>query len=221
MCHLAVHLLQCQSSRFLHMRSGLLLLCFYIASLWLWRFLWIGHRRVVFAPSSESKALAKLTNNIVASRFFCTYTFKNSTESQNLWCHGSISPKAILVLPKYLLNLGLYALLCNHIEPNHLFTFRSLKDNNVWSQWWLPDAKNTSQAFLVELDKPFYMALVCYLGFKCVQQICQNTGFIDTYFNFDVNTYISDYFPSYQTHLSSGYMKRFQNVLNFGFYAVA
>ena len=37
---------------------------------------------------------------------FCTYTFKNSTDSQNLWCHGSISPKAILDFPKYLLVIG-------------------------------------------------------------------------------------------------------------------
>ena len=33
-------------------------------------------------------------------------TFKNSTDSLNLRCSGLISPKAILVLPKYLLNFG-------------------------------------------------------------------------------------------------------------------
>ena len=36
-------------------------------------------------------------------------TFKDSTDSQNLSCRGSIYPKAILVFPKYLLNFGFYA----------------------------------------------------------------------------------------------------------------
>ena len=52
MCLLAVHLLQCPSSLCLYPGSGLSLSCFYIASLWLQRFLWVGLRRVVFAPSS-------------------------------------------------------------------------------------------------------------------------------------------------------------------------
>ena len=73
MCLLAVHLLQCRSSLCLHPESGLSLSCFYIASLWLWQFLCVGHRQVIFAPSflcMESKALAKSTTNIVACRFF-------------------------------------------------------------------------------------------------------------------------------------------------------
>ena len=46
---------------------------------------------------------------IVLPRSFCTNTFKNSTDNQNLWCRGSISPKAILVLPKYFLYFRFYA----------------------------------------------------------------------------------------------------------------
>ena len=77
MCLLAAPLLQCRSSLCLHLRSGLLLLCFYIASLWLRRFLWVGRRRIVFASTSLCvwiKAMAKSTNNIVASRFFAYTT---------------------------------------------------------------------------------------------------------------------------------------------------
>ena len=51
MCLLAVHLLQYRSCLCLHPGSGLLLWYFYIASLWLRQFLWIGRRRVAFAPS--------------------------------------------------------------------------------------------------------------------------------------------------------------------------
>ena len=51
MCLLATHLRQCWSSLCLHPGSGLLLLCFYMASLWLLRFLWVGRRRVVYALS--------------------------------------------------------------------------------------------------------------------------------------------------------------------------
>ena len=50
MCLLAVHLLQCRSSLCLHPGNRLLLLCFYIVSLWLRRFLLVGRRRVEFAP---------------------------------------------------------------------------------------------------------------------------------------------------------------------------
>ena len=48
---LAAHLLQCWSSVCLHPGSGLLLLGFYIASLWLRQFLWVGCRQVVFTLS--------------------------------------------------------------------------------------------------------------------------------------------------------------------------
>ena len=94
----------------LHPGSGILLSCFYIVSLWLWRFLWVSHRWVVFAPSSLCAWSQKPWRNQqiillpVGFYVFCMYTFKNSTNSQNLRCCGSISPKAILVLPKYLLN---------------------------------------------------------------------------------------------------------------------
>ena len=112
MSHLAVHLLQCQNSLCYHPGNELLLLCFYIASLWLPRFLFgwpLASRIYSTIPLwMESKALAKSTNNIVACRFFCTYTFKNSTDNQSLWRCGSIPPEAILVLPKYVLNFGFY-----------------------------------------------------------------------------------------------------------------
>ena len=52
MCLLVAHLLHCRSSLCLHPVSRLLLLCFYIASLSLWRCLWRGCRWEVFAPSS-------------------------------------------------------------------------------------------------------------------------------------------------------------------------
>ena len=52
MCLIVAHPLQCQSSLCLHPGSGLLLLCFYIASLWLQRFLWGGRGWVVFTPTS-------------------------------------------------------------------------------------------------------------------------------------------------------------------------
>ena len=46
-----------------------LLSCFHIAVLWLRRFLWVGRRREVFAPSSlESNALESI-NNSIAVRF--------------------------------------------------------------------------------------------------------------------------------------------------------
>ncbi len=51
MCLLAAHLQQYRSSLCLHPESESLLLCFYIASLWLRRFIWVGRWRVVFGPS--------------------------------------------------------------------------------------------------------------------------------------------------------------------------
>ena len=108
-CLLSAHLLQCLSSLSLHPGSGLWLSCFYITSLWLQRFLWVGRRWVVFAPYSpcvwnqrpwRSRRIILLSLGF----FFCTYTCKDSTDSQNLWCRGSISPKVVLVLPKYFLN---------------------------------------------------------------------------------------------------------------------
>ena len=52
MCLLEAHLLKCRSSLCLHLKSRLLLSCFYIASLWLLWFHWVGCRRVVFVLSS-------------------------------------------------------------------------------------------------------------------------------------------------------------------------
>ena len=49
MCLLAVDLLQCQSSLCLHSENGLLLLCFYRASLCFIKFLLVGRRQVEFA----------------------------------------------------------------------------------------------------------------------------------------------------------------------------
>ena len=46
----------------------------------------------IFPLSMESNALEKLTNKIVASRFFARTTSR-IRHSQNLWCRGSISPK--------------------------------------------------------------------------------------------------------------------------------
>ena len=44
MCLLAVHLLKCQSNLCLYPGSRLLILCFYIASIWLWCFLWVENK---------------------------------------------------------------------------------------------------------------------------------------------------------------------------------
>ena len=79
---LAAHLQQCQSSLCLHLRSGVLLSCFYKASLWLRRFLWVGRKRVVFAPSSLcvwSQRPWQSRQIILLPQGFCTCTFKNST----------------------------------------------------------------------------------------------------------------------------------------------
>ena len=98
MCLLAAYQLQCRSSLCLHPGSGHIFSCFYIASLWLRRFLWVGRRRLVFVPSSLcvwNQTPRRSRQIILLPLGFCTDTFKNSTDSQNLWCHGSISPKAI------------------------------------------------------------------------------------------------------------------------------
>ena len=71
MCLLAAHLLQCRSSLCLHPRSGLLLLCFDIASLQLRQFFEQASSICsIFPLCMESKVLQKLTNNIVACRVF-------------------------------------------------------------------------------------------------------------------------------------------------------
>ena len=96
MCLLAAYLLQCQSSLCLHPGSGLLLLCFYMASLWPRQFLWVGCRRVVFAPSFFCVWSQRPWQNqqiILLPQGFCMYTIKNLTNSHNLWCE-SIIPKA-------------------------------------------------------------------------------------------------------------------------------
>ena len=71
---------------------------------WLRQFLWRGRWRKVFAPSSLcvwSQMPWRGRWIILLPQGFGTYTFQNSTDSQNLWCRGSISPKVILFLPKY------------------------------------------------------------------------------------------------------------------------
>ena len=37
-------------------------------------------------------------------KIFCTYSFNDSTDGQNLWGYGTISSKAILIFPKNFLN---------------------------------------------------------------------------------------------------------------------
>ena len=104
---LAEHLLQCRSSLCIHPGNGLLLWCFYTASLWLRRFLLVDRRGVEFASSFLFEGRSK-TDKYCCVSVFCAYTFKNSTDSQNLWC-GSISPEAIMILSKYDVNSGFYA----------------------------------------------------------------------------------------------------------------
>ena len=52
MCLFSALLLQYRSSLCLHLVRGRLLPCFYIASLWLWRFIWRVGWRDVFVPFS-------------------------------------------------------------------------------------------------------------------------------------------------------------------------
>ena len=47
----------------------------------------------------ESNTLKKSANNCVV-RFFCTYSFDDLKDSQNLLCCGSIFLKAVLIFPK-------------------------------------------------------------------------------------------------------------------------
>ena len=98
-CLLAAHLLQCWSNLSLHLESGLLLLCFYIA-LWLWQFLWVVRRWVVFAPSSlcvwSQRLWRSLQIILLCQGFLHIHLLEFG--SLNLWCHGLISLKAILVL---------------------------------------------------------------------------------------------------------------------------
>ena len=53
----------------------------------------------------ESNALEKSTINCAASRFFGTYSFDDSMDSQNVRSCGSISPKTVLIFLKNFLNL--------------------------------------------------------------------------------------------------------------------
>ena len=71
MCPLTAHLQLFQSSLCLHPVSELLLLCFYIASLWLRRFFLETLARSIcsiFPLCMESNALEKSTNDSVISR---------------------------------------------------------------------------------------------------------------------------------------------------------
>ena len=104
LCVLAVHLLQCRSSLLLHPVSGLLLLCFLYCII-------IAQTVSLGKPSSrstcsifslcmESNAWEKSINNSDASRISARTTSR-IRRIVNIWFRGSISPKAILVLPKY------------------------------------------------------------------------------------------------------------------------
>ena len=74
MCLLASHLLQCWSSLCLHPGSGLLLSCFLysiiMAAMVSLGRPWASSICSIFPLYMESKALEKLKNNIIASRFF-------------------------------------------------------------------------------------------------------------------------------------------------------
>ena len=66
--------------------SGLVFSCFYISSLLLRRFLWVGRRRVVFSPSSLcvwSQRSWRSRQIILLRQGFCMYTL-NSIYSPNL-----------------------------------------------------------------------------------------------------------------------------------------
>ena len=82
MCLLAVHLLQCQNTM---SPSGKQTFTFvFLYSIIMAAMVSLGSICSIFPLCVESKALAKSRSNIVAPRFFCTYTSKNSTDSQNL-----------------------------------------------------------------------------------------------------------------------------------------
>ncbi len=73
MCPLAVLMLQCRSNLCLHPVNVFSLWCFYRESFLLLRFLLVGRVLLGFVLSSlrtESKALVKSTNNVVACRIF-------------------------------------------------------------------------------------------------------------------------------------------------------
>ena len=96
-----VLLLLCRSSLCVHPENGLLLWCFYWASLWLqrllgWGRLWATRICSIFLLWMKSKALVNSTNNIVACKIFAFTPSKKSTDSQNLLGRGSISSEAIL-----------------------------------------------------------------------------------------------------------------------------
>ena len=110
---LVAPLTQCQSSLCFHRVSGLSLSCFYIASLWLRRFLWRCRRRVFVLYSlcvwSQMPWRRRWIIGLLRG-FFCTNIFQYSTDSQDLWYRGSISQKTFLVLPMYFLNFEFYAI---------------------------------------------------------------------------------------------------------------
>ena len=62
----------------------------------------------IFPLCMESKALAKSANNIVASRLFACTPSRIRRIVKICDVVGSFSPKAILVLSKYVLNFGFY-----------------------------------------------------------------------------------------------------------------
>ena len=114
MCLLAVHLLQWQSSLCLHPESRLLLSCFYIASLWLRRFLWVGRRRVVFVLSFLCSW--RSWQMILLPLGFCTYTFKNSTDCQNLSVVDLFLQKSFWFFPSMFSILGSMQLSCRALH---------------------------------------------------------------------------------------------------------
>ena len=58
----------------------------------------------IFSLCIESNAFEKSESNSVASKKFCSYSFDDLTNSQNLSCCGSIPPKTVLIFLKIFLN---------------------------------------------------------------------------------------------------------------------
>ena len=56
----------------------------------------------IFPLCMESNILEKSTNKSVSSKFFCTMSFYDSTDCQNLWCCGLIFTKTVLIFSNFL-----------------------------------------------------------------------------------------------------------------------
>ena len=100
----------------------------------------------------ESNALKKSMIHCVTLRFFCTYSFGDLIDSQNLWSYVLISPKTILIFPK------------NFID----FWFDTVEKQNIINlshESYASIVLNNSQvAFLGKgEDAAFYLFISCVL----------------------------------------------------------